>query len=177
MNTQSQLVIVMGVAGCGKSTIAEHLAKCLNAGFYDGDDLHPASNIEKMSQGIPLTDSDRLPWLEALRDHAIEQSQHYQTYVIACSALKQQYRDILNQAGGVFYVFLDGSRELISSRMHKRTGHFMPETLLDSQFDTLEDPRQEANVVTINIEPLPDAIAANAAAALNSLDNFFSIKR
>lgn len=167
----------MGVAGCGKTTVAEHLANCLGAGFCDGDDFHPKSNIDKMSSGIPLTDDDRLPWLERLRDHAIEQSREHHTYVIACSALKRRYRDILNQAGQVFYVFLDGSRELIRSRMHLRSGHFMPEALLDSQFEALEDPRHEANVVTVSIEPLPDVIANNAAVALNKLDNFFSPER
>ena len=177
MNTQSQIVIVMGVAGCGKTTVAEHLAHCLGAGFCDGDDHHPTSNIEKMSSGVPLTDEDRFPWLERLRDHAIEQSREHQTYVIACSALKRRYRDVLNQAGRVFYVFLDGSRELIHSRMHLRTGHFMPESLLDSQFEALEDPRHEENVVTVGIDPLPDAIAINAAVALNKLDTFYSSDR
>ncbi len=177
MNTQPQIVIVMGVAGCGKTTVAKHLAHCLDAGFFDGDDLHPKSNIEKMSSGIPLTDKDRFPWLERLRDHAIEKTREHQSYIIACSALKRRYRDVLNQAGRVFYVYLDGSRELIRSRMHQRTGHFMPETLLHSQFEALEDPRREPNVITVAIDPLPDVIAKNAVVALNELDTFFSSKR
>lgn len=162
------VIVVMGVSGCGKSTIAEAIAKQLNAHFKDGDELHPESNIKKMESGIPLTDSDREPWLFVLADYAREQSVLHGISVIACSALKRRYRDILNQAGNVVYVYLDGSFELISSRMQARTGHFMPETLLKSQFEALEDPRSEDNVVAVGIESDPQTIALNAVKALRS---------
>jgi gluconokinase len=167
--TQSDtlIIVVMGVSGCGKSTIAESIAEQLNAHFKDGDELHPEANIKKMEAGTPLTDSDREPWLFDVADYAREQAALHGVCVIACSALKRRYREILNEANNVVYVFLDGSFELIASRMQSRTGHFMPETLLKSQFDALEDPRTEDNVVVIDIDSEPPAIAANAVGALN----------
>jgi len=160
------IVVVMGVSGCGKSTITQLLAERLNAHGKDGDELHPPQNIERMSNGVPLTDEDRKPWLEAVRDYASTHAQAEGICVIACSALKQRYRDLLDTAGNVMYLFLEGSRELIASRMHLRTGHFMPETLLASQFAALEAPGNDANAITISIEPDPATIADNAAAAL-----------
>ena len=160
------IVIVMGVSGCGKSTVAKFLGQQICAHVKDGDELHPAANIEKMAAGIPLDDEDRLPWLHDVARYAEKHAQKHRICVIACSALKHDYRTVLNQAGNVVYVFLQGSRQLIASRMHKREGHFMPESLLDSQFEALEDPRSEPNVVTVGIEPEPAVIAANAAQAL-----------
>lgn len=160
--TSPLIVIVMGVSGCGKSTIAENIAQQLNAFGKDGDELHPQSNIDKMASGIALTDEDRQPWLEDVAAYANEKALQHGICVIACSALKHQYRKTLNSAGRVVYVYLQGSHALIASRMHKRTGHFMPEKLLDSQFDCLEDPTHEPNVVTVNIEPAPETIASNA---------------
>jgi len=164
--SDSLIIVVMGVSGCGKSTIAQCLAIRLNAEFKDGDELHPASNIDKMAAGIPLTDNDREPWLQDIARYAREKAGATSICVIACSALKRRYRNILNTAGQVIYVFLDGPRDVIASRMHKRTGHFMPETLLDSQFAALEDPRSENNVVSVGIEHTPEQIAANAEQAL-----------
>ena len=173
LNTQSTglVIVVMGVSGCGKSTVAKCLAERLNAHFKDGDELHPASNIDKMAAGIPLTDSDREPWLRDVAYYAREHTVTGDVCVIACSALKKRYRTILNEAGQVVYVFLEGSRELIAERMHLRTGHFMPETLLESQFAALEDPRAEDNVVAVGIEPSPEEIADNAKQVL--YDNGF----
>jgi carbohydrate kinase (thermoresistant glucokinase family) len=167
MNKQStqsdtRIIVVMGVSGCGKSTIAQTIADQLNTHFKDGDELHPAANINKMESGTPLTDSDREPWLIDVANYARENATLHGMCVIACSALKRHYREILNQAGEVVYVFLDGSLELISSRMRARTGHFMPETLLKSQFDALEDPRTDDNVVVVGIEHDPAKIATNA---------------
>ena len=160
------VIIVMGVSGCGKSTVAQFLSQRLKGHFKDGDELHPQSNIDKMAAGIPLSDDDREPWLLDVAQYASEQASKHGICVIACSALKSSYRDILNQAGQLVYVFLEGSQELIATRMHSRTGHFMPETLLASQFATLEDPRTEDNVVSVSIEPTPEQIADNAVLAL-----------
>jgi len=164
-----RVVVVMGVSGCGKSTIAEHLAAHLSADFLDGDTLHPKANIDKMSRGEPLDDDDRTPWLQAVRDTAAERAARYGVHVVACSSLKRDYREILRGAGAVSFVFLDGSRELIASRMHERRGHFMPETLLDSQFEALQRPDGEPGVVVVSIDADPDTIAADAAAALAEL--------
>jgi len=166
---RGRVVVVMGVSGCGKSTVAEHLAGRLAGDFLDGDSLHPAANIAKMSCGEPLDDQDRGPWLEAVRDATAERAARHGVNVVACSSLKRRYRDILRGAGEVAFVFLDGSRELIAARMHERRGHFMPETLLDSQFAALERPDGEPGVVVVPIEADPATIAANAAEALAGL--------
>lgn len=145
-----RLIVVMGVSGCGKSTIAAALAQELRAIYVDGDMLHPASNIEKMSSGIPLTDDDRWPWL----DHfAVSIAALEGPVVGACSALRRIYREhITSQTGEqVLFVHLDGSRELIGERMAARDGHFMPTSLLDSQFATLEVPGPDENAVSIDI--------------------------
>ena len=160
------IIVVMGVSGCGKSTIANELAGLLGAHFKDGDELHPASNIEKMRTGIPLTDKDREPWLLDVAAYSKQQAKKYGACIVACSALKNRYRQILNQAGNVAYVFLHGSPELIAAGIHTRAGHFMPETLLSSQFAALEDPRKEANVVEVNIDSTISNIAKGAAKKL-----------
>ncbi len=160
------IIIVMGVSGCGKSSVAEQLAADLQGHFKDGDELHSASNIDKMAAGTPLTDEDRQPWLEDVARYAAEHAHSHGICVIACSALKRHYRQTLNTAGNVVYVFLEGSQELIASRMQRRTGHFMPETLLTSQFAALEDPRSEDNVVTVGIDADIPAISHSAVLAL-----------
>jgi gluconokinase len=133
--------LVMGVSGCGKSTIGKMLAEKLGWGFFDADDFHPAANIAKMGAGIPLTDADRAPWLErlsALLRGEVAAGRHP---VLACSALRQSYRDtLLAGLPGIRIVYLRGDRELIASRMRNRPGHFMPPALLDSQFAALEEP-------------------------------------
>ena len=172
------VVIVMGVSGCGKSTIAELLAERLGGRFKDGDELHPRSNIEKMSAGTPLTDADREPWLEAVRDHAANAAHEHGLSIVACSALKRSYRDTLRGVGRaesmppVFHVYLHGSRELIASRMGDRKGHFMPLEMLDSQIATLESPTTEPRVVTVDVSPAPEDIARAAEIALRALDDF-----
>ena len=131
--------VVMGVAGCGKSTVALALAQAVGAEYLDGDAFHPKANIEKMRQGVPLTDDDRWPWLDAV---AAAMRAAPGPVVVACSALRRAYRDRLRQGAGgqVFFAFLDGSFGLTQSRMRARAGHFMPASLLQSQFDTLERP-------------------------------------
>lgn len=160
-------IVVMGVSGCGKSTVASNIAHGLTENGLkvhskDADELHPPDNIEKMSAGIALTDSDRQPWLETVADYARQHAREHGICVIACSALKGSYRNTINTAGNVVYIYLHGSHTLIASRMHKRKGHFMHESMLDSQFATLEDPRGEPQVIAVSIEPAPDIIALNA---------------
>jgi len=164
------IVIVMGVSGCGKSTVGAQIARQLSVEFLDADDLHPPENKKRMSDGIPLTDENRLPWLKTVRDYANTRNQNGITCIIACSALKKSYRDILNQTQPTSYVFLNGAKPLIRKRMQERSGHFMPESLLDSQLKTLELPTGEANVVCLGIEDKPAKIATAAIAALESAE-------
>lgn len=152
-------LVVMGVSGSGKSTIAERLAMRLGWTYEDGDQFHPASNVAKMKAGHPLTDEDRWPWLRAIAaeiDRACAAAEHV---VIACSALKRVYRDILvHGRGDVRIVFLNGTQQLIADRLAKRIGHFMPPDLLPSQFRTLEPPTPDENPVTVSIDATVDAI-------------------
>ena len=164
--SQAPIIVVMGVSGCGKSSVAKKLASALGVGFLDADDLHPKTNITKMSAGIPLTDDDRAPWLAAVCNASREQADATGALVVACSALKRSYREILNRAGSVSYVHLTGSFEVIYSRMSKREGHFMPESMLESQFAALEDPSTENNVVTVDIDQPLDAIVAEIMLAI-----------
>jgi gluconokinase len=146
-------LIVMGVSGSGKSTIGEALAGRLGWPFEDGDRFHPAANVAKMSAGHPLTDEDRRPWLQAIADEIDRVCEAGERAVIACSALKRAYRDILvHGRDDVRIVFLDGKRELIAARLAARKGHFMPPGLLESQFGTLEPPTADENPLTVSID-------------------------
>jgi gluconokinase len=143
-------VVVMGVSGCGKSTVATMLAERLGWGMAEGDDFHSAENKAKMASGRPLTDDDRVPWLETIRDYLDQQPTNM---VVTCSALKKSYRDILRTARGrVRFLHLHGSPALLAERMRSRTGHFMPSTLLISQLETLErlQPDEDGTVVDID---------------------------
>jgi gluconokinase len=146
----------MGVSGSGKSTIGKKLSVKIGFPFFDGDDFHPAVNKEKMKAGIPLSDMDRAAWLIRMNELAKEQMKK-EGAVIACSGLKERHRSILS--GGInipfFWVFLQGDFQLIQKRMEARTGHFMPATLLTSQFETLEIPE---NCIAIDISKTPDEI-------------------
>lgn len=152
-------IIVMGVSGSGKSTIGDALAIRLGWAYEDGDAYHPPGNVAKMHAGHPLTDDDRWPWLRAIAE-AIDQ--HIVTgrpIVIACSALKRAYRDILvHGRDDIRIVYLKGSRELIARRLKARKGHFMPPGLLDSQFATLEEPVADEHVMVIDIDTSVEAI-------------------
>ena len=161
------LIVVMGVAGSGKTTIAGGLAEQLGLPFVEGDSLHPIANVRKMSAGIPLTDEDRWPWLKAIGERMEVERQTGHGVVVSCSALKHSYRDCLRRqvAGRVHFILLDGSRELISDRMRKRKGHFMPPALLDSQFATLERPGPDEDAVILDISrPVPALLDAATAA-------------
>jgi gluconokinase len=146
-------LIVMGVSGSGKSTIGEKLAARLSFGYEDGDKFHPASNVAKMSAGHPLTDEDRWPWLQAIANEIDRICQVGQHAVIACSALKRAYRDVLvHGRSDVRIVFLKGTQQLIADRLAQRKGHFMPPDLLTSQFKTLEPPGADEIPVTVSID-------------------------
>jgi gluconokinase len=152
-------LIVMGVSGSGKSTIADRLAERLCWTYEDGDRFHPASNVAKMKAGQPLTDGDRWPWLRAISDEIDRVCKAGQHAVIACSALKRAYRDVLvHGRNDVRIVFLNGAQPLIASRLALRKDHFMPPGLLDSQFKTLEPPEANENPVTVSIDAPVDAI-------------------
>lgn len=152
-------LIVMGVSGSGKSTIADGLAERLGWRSEDGDRFHPASNIAKMRAGHPLTDEDRWPWLQAIADEIDRVCEAGERAVIACSALKRTYRNVLvHGRSDVRIIYLDGSQALIADRLAKRKGHFMPAGLLDSQFKTLEPPTRDENPLTVSIDASAEAI-------------------
>jgi gluconokinase len=153
------VLVVMGVSGSGKSTIAAMLAHRLHWIYEDGDWFHPKSNIEKMHHGEPLDDADRWPWLHAIADWIDATRKSGQHGVVACSALKRAYRDILvDGRNDVRLVFLQGDRDLIARRIAARADHFMPPQLLDSQFKALEPPRADERPIVVSIAPHPREI-------------------
>ena len=146
-------LIVMGVSGSGKSTVGEALAQRLTWRFEDGDKFHPASNVTKMHAGIPLTDDDRWPWLKAIADEIDRGCEARSPAVIACSALKRAYRDVLvHGRGDVRIIYLRGEQALIARRLAQRTGHFMPPGLLASQFQTLQPPSDDEAAIAVSID-------------------------
>jgi len=152
-------LIMMGVSGSGKSTIGEKLAQRLHWSYEDGDKFHSAGNVAKMSAELPLTDEDRWPWLRAIADEIDRVCKAGQRAVIACSALKRAYRDILvHGRNDVRIIYLNGSQQLIAGRLAQRKHHFMPPELLASQFKTLEPPDSGENPVTVSINASVDAI-------------------
>jgi gluconokinase len=161
------VVIVMGVSGCGKSTVGALLALRLGWEFEDADWFHPASNVDKMHSGIPLTDEDRRPWLGAIAAW-IDTTRHSGGHgVIACSALKRRYRDVLiGDRGDVRLVYLKGDEALIARRIATRHEHFMPRSLLHSQFEALEEPGAGENPLVVSIEPTPREIVARVLLGL-----------
>ncbi|MGW8065667.1 gluconokinase [Streptomyces ziwulingensis] len=162
------VVVVMGVAGTGKTTIGPLLAARLGVPYAEGDDFHPPANIAKMTAGTPLTDEDRLPWLDAIGGWAHERAGL--GGVVSSSALKRSYRDRLRAAApGVVFVHLTGSRELIEDRMSHRQGHFMPTALLDSQFATLQPLEPDEAGVAVDVTGAPEEIAERATNALTGL--------
>jgi gluconokinase len=149
------VIIVWGVSGVGKSTVGELLARDLRWKFYEADNFHPAKNVEKMKAGIPLTDEDRRPWLDSLRQLIERCLDAKENAVLACSALKKAYRDRLRVTGEVRFVFLRASRARIAEQLQRRRGHFMPATLLDSQFIDLEEPMADEHALTVDVEGSP----------------------
>lgn len=160
-------IVVMGVSGAGKTTIAEALAERLGYTCRDADEFHPPSNIAKMSAGTPLTDDDRWPWLRAIAAAIDEAGKTGKPMVVTCSALKHAYRDVLlHGRDDVVFAYLKGSRELIAARLKQRKGHFMPPALLDSQFATLEEPRPDEPVITLDIDHPVNEIVDTLVATL-----------
>ena len=165
------IVYLMGVSGCGKSTVGEGLAVAAAGGIYlDGDDFHPPANKEKMGAGIALEDEDRWPWFDILKAVATEKSQANDPVFIACSALKRAYRDYLRKDDpqNVSFVWLDGSRELIDFRLADREHEYMPASLLDSQFAALEEPTADEGVVRVSIDQAPGEIVDEILTSLKS---------
>ena len=152
-------ICVMGVSGSGKTSIGEGLAARLGSAFLEGDRLHPAANVEKMSKGIPLVDDDRWPWLDAIGAEIGRHLAAGEGLILSCSALKRAYRDIIvGDRPDVALVYLKGSRELIGRRMAARQHHFMPPALLDSQFAALEEPGDDEKPLVVSVEDSKDAI-------------------
>lgn len=161
------IVIVFGVSGAGKTTVGKLLAREIGWRFVEADDFHPVTNIEKMRSGRPLTDEDRWPWLERLRQQIDQSLDAGQNAVLACSALKRAYRDRLRVSDEVKLVFLRGDHALIEKQLRKRRRHFMNPDLLQSQFDDLEEPQQGENVLTIQLGRTPEQIVGTIKTKLN----------
>ncbi len=163
-------IVLMGVSGSGKSSVGSRLSARLGLPFHDADEFHPPANIGKMSAGIPLTDVDRWPWLDAIGE-ALRSADH--GIIVACSALRRAYRDHLRAAAQrpLIFVHLSGSQETIARRIDARKDHFMPPSLLDSQFAALEPPRPDEHAVTVSVEPgLDDVVTAVVAALSEAID-------
>jgi gluconokinase/shikimate kinase len=149
------VLVVMGVSGSGKSTVAALVAERLGWDLAEGDDLHPDENVAKMAAGLPLDDDDRAPWLDTVSSWIVEHAMQGVPGVITCSALKRKYRDVLREHNVVF-VYLQGSGDLIGGRMAERSGHFMPTTLLDSQVATLEPPQADERHIVVDATRTPE---------------------
>lgn len=173
----SRIIIVMGVSSSGKSTVGQSIARRLHVPFLDGDGYHPEANVEKMRAGIPLTDDDRWPWLERLAGALHEAADKKGAAMGACSALRRAYRQYLTDKAGepILFVYLEGSREVIAERMARRQHEYMPTSLLDSQFATLEvpDPTTE-NVLVV---PVTDSVEKITQTVVKALDHLKTFKR
>jgi carbohydrate kinase (thermoresistant glucokinase family) len=160
-------VVVMGVSGCGKSTVGRALAARLALHFVEGDELHPAENVARMAAGIPLTDTDRHGWLQEVAGQLANATSEARGVVVACSALKRSYRNLLREiAPDVRFVHLHGAEPLLAQRLALRKGHYMPASLLQSQLDTLEPPQADEQALVLDIGADADELAAQAQAWL-----------
>ncbi len=149
------IIVVIGVAGSGKTTVGMLLAEAMHCPFLEGDSLHSKQNIDTISHGIPLTDADRAPWLAAIHNHILYWFERGQDLVVGCSALKQRYREVLAEGVPITWVYLKGSFGLIRSRLRRRPNHFLKADMLQSQFDTLEEP---SNALVVDVSAPPGAI-------------------
>ena len=159
-------IVVMGVSSTGKTTVGEGLAEELGCEFIEGDSMHPRQNIEKMTKGIPLTDEDRWPWLQALAELVAVKDYEGTSTVLTCSALRRAYRDILRDAAPTFFVHLDAPFEVLQDRMQHRTKHFMPTTLLESQLATLEPLDDDEPGAVVDVTPPIDEVVEEAVNAV-----------
>jgi carbohydrate kinase (thermoresistant glucokinase family) len=161
------VIVLMGVSGSGKSTVGAELSHALGWPFRDADSFHPAANVEKMSRGVPLTDADRWPWLDAIAQWIDDRLERRAPGIVSCSALKRAYRQrIVGSRAGVGLVYLQGEMSVIAARLAARTGHFMPAALLASQFEALEEPQADERPVVVSVAEPPARIAAAIIAAL-----------
>lgn len=169
--SQHPVLVLMGVSGSGKSTVAGILAGALKWDLQEGDDLHPQSNVEKMSSGEPLTDEDRWPWLETIAEWIREHTENEEPGIITCSALKRRYRDVLAEGSGsdVVFVHLAGTKERLSGRLNARMDHFMPSSLLDTQLSTLEPIESDENAIVVDVGPKPAKVAENIIGELERM--------
>lgn len=162
-------IVVMGVSGSGKSTVAKRIADALHGTYLDADDLHPASNVHKMEHGVPLTDEDRWPWLDSVGRAIKEHDGDAGPVVMACSALRRTYRDRIRLAEpGIYFVFLRGTRAELERRLQRREGHFMPASLLDSQLATLEPLSTDELGEAVDISGGEESVTARALAGLEA---------
>ena len=150
-----QIIVVMGVAGSGKTTVGTMLAEAMHCAYLEGDSLHSPANVEKMSHGIPLTDADRAPWLAAIHARLLDSYRQGESLVVGCSALKRSYRTVLADGIPITWVYLKGSAALIRSRLQHRSGHYMKADMLASQFEALEEP---SDALIVDVSPPPGAI-------------------
>lgn len=164
-----QLWILMGVSGCGKSVVAQRLSSALNIPCLDGDFLHPRHNVDKMANDQALDDDDRLPWLQALNQAAYAMLRTNPNSLMVCSALKKNYRDILRQNNaGIRFIFLNGNKDVVKERLQQRKGHFFKATMLDSQFNTLENPDvDEKDIITIDINQTLNSVVSECIKQIN----------
>jgi carbohydrate kinase (thermoresistant glucokinase family) len=161
MSAAPCVIVLMGVAGCGKSTTGDGLSEALGWPFRDADSFHPPANVEKMSRGMPLDDADRAPWLAAIAAWIDGRLERGEPGIVSCSALKRAYRErIVGPRRGVHLVYLEGDRELIGRRLAARKGHFMPASLLDSQLAVLEEPGEDERPVIVDVDASPDSVVA-----------------
>ncbi len=170
-SSEPMLVVAMGVSATGKTAVAEELAAKLGLDFMEGDSLHPEANIEKMASGIPLTDEDRWPWLRAIADVIAEHRKQGRSLVITCSALRRSYRDVLRSASTgdePFFLHLHAPFEVLEKRMAHRTKHFMPTSLLHSQFDTLEPLDEDEIGARIDVSPPLQEVVEQAVTAIQA---------
>ncbi|PQE25899.1 putative glucokinase protein [Rutstroemia sp. NJR-2017a BBW] len=169
--------LITGPAGCGKSTVAQYVAKAMNLPFIEGDEFHPKSNVEKMSKGIPLTDADRWDWLTALREESLRRlTSGSDGVVLTCSALKRKYRDVIRVAPYydrdvlVHFVYLHASEEVLLKRVQERHGHYMGANMVHSQFDILEEPsKDETDVISVDVSKSKEAVEEDALAKIHEV--------
>lgn len=175
-----RVLVVMGVAGCGKSTVAQMIGDAAHWPTVEGDALHPKANIDKMSAGIPLNDDDRLPWLQKIEEVTMGWINSGTCGIITCSALKKKYRDIIAGCGigcsnpegrhnEICFVYLKGTKDDIAPRLAARTGHFMPPSMLHSQFATLEEPTDDEVLMELDVRAAPNQLAESALQELRIL--------